>query len=93
MRVELIYFQGCPNVQRARENLRAAMSAAGVDPAVEEWDRDAPETPSYARRYPSPTVLVDGRDVCGDAGGSEEASCRALGAPDVDVILAALSAS
>ncbi|HKJ93361.1 MAG TPA: glutathione S-transferase N-terminal domain-containing protein [Longimicrobiales bacterium] len=93
MRIELIYFEGCPNVERARANLRTALDAAGLDAPVEEWDRDAPEAPAYARGYPSPTVLVDGRDVSGDAGESDSASCRVLGAPGVDDILAALSAS
>lgn len=91
MRIELIYFEGCPNVERARANLRAALSAAGVRADVEEWERDGAGAPPYVRRYPSPTILVDGRDVSGDAGGSGEASCRAAGAPSVESILAGLS--
>lgn len=93
MRIELIYFEGCPHAERARANLRAAMGAAGIHAEVEEWERDSAAAPAYARHYPSPTVLVDGQDVSGDAGRCDEASCRAAGAPSIVSIIAHLSRS
>lgn len=83
MKIELIYFQGCPHVAEARANLAAALAHAHLETPVQEWDRDDPSAPSYTRQYPSPTVLVNGRDVSGDAAEAGGASCRAAGAPSL----------
>jgi mercuric ion transport protein len=93
VRVELIYFRGCPHVDEARANLRAALDAARVDTAVAEWERDDSAAPSYVRGYASPTILVDGRDVSGAAAPVGGASCRAGGAPTIDRIQLALVAT
>ena len=61
--VELVYDRDCPNVERAREQLRLALGRAGLPARWKEWDRDAIETPSELRAFGSPTVLVNGRDV------------------------------
>lgn len=61
--VELIYFQGCPSVDAARDAIGAALVAEGLNGGWREWDRDSPETPKPLRRYGSPTVLVSGEDV------------------------------
>jgi hypothetical protein len=62
-RVELIYDATCPNVDAARQQLRDALARAGRPPIWTEWDRAAPSSPAYVRRYASPTVLVAGCDV------------------------------
>ena len=85
--IELVYFDGCPNVERARESLRAVAE----DGSWTEWNLSSPETPDRFRRYGSPTVLVDGHDVTGDAGETEGMACRADGAPAAAVIEQALS--
>lgn len=89
-RVELIYFEGCPNLAAARANLRTALEAHGTEAEVREWKQGDPEAPDYVEGYASPTVLVDGRDV---AGGTTAAgrSCRAEGAPSVEAIRRALA--
>ncbi|HKI96119.1 MAG TPA: hypothetical protein VJ992_12605 [Gemmatimonadales bacterium] len=91
MKVELIYFQGCPHVAEARANLAVALERAQLKAPVREWDRDDPAAPPYTRQYPSPTVLVNGRDVSGGAAGAGGASCRAAGAPSVERIHEALA--
>jgi hypothetical protein len=63
MLVEFIYDADCPNVADARRNLRQALAAAGLPQQWHEWDRNKPGSPDYARRFGSPTILVDGRDV------------------------------
>lgn len=93
MRIELIYFAGCPNADRARENVRAALEAADLGAPVEEWERDDPSAPAYVRSYSSPTVLVDGRDVTGVGATGNAASCRADGAPPVALIRQAIARS
>ncbi len=93
MKIELIYFRGCPHTEQARANIRQALESIGVDSAVEEWDRDDPDAPAYVRGYSSPTILVDGRDVTGEGTLAGGASCRAGGAPSVDQIRAAIAAT
>jgi hypothetical protein len=89
--VELVYFDGCPNVERARANLRSALEMAGQAPVWKEWEGGDPAAPPGVRHLPSPTVLVDGRDVTGEEVAGTGASCRAAGAPSVAVIRAALA--
>ena len=63
MRVELLYFDGCPSHERFAPRLRALV--AEVDPAAELIER-AVETHQDAdaeRFLGSPTVRIDGRDV------------------------------
>lgn len=75
-RVELIYDADCPNVPQARSLLIKAFTQTGVSARWREWERGAPDTPEYARRYGSPTILVDERDVGGGAPGAGNAACR-----------------
>jgi len=85
--IELIYFDGCPNAERARENLRTVLG----DDSWTEWNLSSANTPKRFRRYGSPTVLVDGRDVTGDNGGTDGMACRADGAPSPELIREVLS--
>ena len=87
--VELVYFTGCPNVESARANLRAALSAKGLTPEWREWNQTDADTPARVKQYGSPTVLVDDQDVSG-AESVAAMACRASGAPSVDRILRAL---
>ncbi len=75
MKVQLIYFEGCPNASAARESVRRCLEAAGRPAAFEEIDADAPETPEQLRGWGSPTILVDGVDVGGEPGPAGR-SCR-----------------
>ena len=61
--IELIYDSDCPNVEDTRVQLRGVCAQAGLDPRWREWNRSSPDSPSYARHFGSPTVLVDGKDV------------------------------
>ena len=96
--VELLYFPDCANVPAARDQLRRAFAAVGMPATWTEVDVTAESAPARARGYGSPTILVDGRDVMGQAptGGS---SCRIYaesdvrGVPPLDAIVAALRAS
>ncbi len=97
--IELIYDDDCPNVAEARDNLRQALASLEMSPHWQEWSRDDDASPPHVRRYGSPTILVEERDVAwGDApaGGSccrlyaqSDGSMR--GAPSVDTITAALA--
>jgi len=74
--IELIIDRGCPNVEAARAELRRALSDLELPLRWQEWDRESTEAPAHARKYGSPTVLVNGRDVVGDGTEADANSCR-----------------
>ncbi len=53
-RIELIFFDGCPNVSSARDNLRSALQWEGKDTTWTEWDLFADSTPKRLRQHGSP---------------------------------------
>ena len=85
--VYLLYFDGCPNLEQARKNLKLAFTRMGIKASWEEVDIQNPETPQKWKGFPSPTVLVYGRDVVSGAKFAEGAtSCRFGGAPSTELI-------
>lgn len=97
MKIELVYFEGCPNAAAARENLRQACAELGLKAEWREWDQNDGAAPAHIKAFGSPSILVDGRDVTGNSGnGHAEQSCRLYegeqNAPGVETIKAALKA-
>lgn len=98
MKIELVYFEGCPNADAARGNLRKACDELGLKADWLEWNQNDNKVPAHVKAFGSPSILVDGRDV---AGGSAdycgEKSCRLYGgsqnAPAVETIKSALQRS
>src|ERR1700676_3862627 len=64
MRVELLFWEGCPSHTKALAELRAAMAEVSLDPGevvVREVDTQAGAT---AERFVgSPTIRIDGVDI------------------------------
>jgi mercuric ion transport protein len=103
-RIELVYDTTCPNVERARAAIRAALLSVGEPMEWQEWERGADATPAALRGLGSPSVLVNGRDVGCDEGtsaGADANSCRIYtdesgclcGAPAAGLIVDALKAA
>ncbi len=95
MRVQLLYFAGCPNVEQARQALRQALLSLHLPPHFEEIDTSAPGAPEASKGWGSPTILVDGQDAFG-ATGAPGATCRLYGdgehgAPTEEALRMALS--
>jgi len=90
-KIELVYFEGCPNAVTARDNLRSAFQQMGAELQWSEWDLMAGSTPEHFRQHGSPTVLVNGQDVTGEGPDAVAMACRADGAPSVATIVRALS--
>jgi hypothetical protein len=98
--IEVLVFDGCPNVDLAVERARAAVATAGVVGAEVRLVRVEGEESALEQRFlGSPTVRVDGRDVepGADARGDFGLQCRLYavegrfdGAPPVEWIRAAL---
>jgi len=63
MRVQLLYFDGCPNAVKALEDLNAVLAGEGMQVDVE---RIRVRNPSHARKLRflgSPSIRINGRDV------------------------------
>lgn len=88
MRVELVYFTGCPNVAPMRDLLRRCLGRLGLVDEVIEINTDTATVPERYRQLGSPTVLVDCVDVLGNHVGGGE-SCR-LQLPTEAQLMAAL---
>jgi hypothetical protein len=63
MKVELLYFDGCPNHEAFLPHLRKLLSSAQVDAEVELRRVESPEEAERERFLGSPTLRIDGRDV------------------------------
>lgn len=98
MRIQLLSFPGCPNSDAARETLRRALKQVGLPPRFDDIDVSAPGTPEALENWGSPTILIDGHDVAGEATPTGP-SCRlyecalaeSRGIPPIDAIVRALS--
>jgi hypothetical protein len=102
MKVELLYFDGCPSYERFLPRLRALVTEAGVDQEVELRRVESAEAAVNERFLGSPSVRVDGVDVEPSAAGRSDfgLKCRLYntgvglqGTPPEDLVLAALRAA
>jgi hypothetical protein len=63
MKVELLWWEGCPSTPEAREELESALREEGVDADIEMVEVTSDEQ-AKAERFPgSPTVRIDGHDA------------------------------
>lgn len=93
VKVEFIYDRNCPNIESTRANLLSAFSLLKATPRWTEWDRNSDESPQYARRFGSPTILINGRDLI-NGQPSDSNSCRLYngsGTPPIDMIANAIN--
>lgn len=96
-KVELIYDRDCPNVEKTRRHIQDALTQTGLPQTWEEWDRNDASSPIHAKKFGSPTILVDGKDIAG-ASETEGNNCRVYlgdpngikGVPSVEQIVLAL---
>ncbi|MFM9994817.1 MAG: hypothetical protein ACKVU4_03335 [Phycisphaerales bacterium] len=106
--IELLGFPGCPNTPTVRANLKAALESLGSgkggggggngDAAwtFTDVNQEALAADDLRRGYPTPTILVNGRDLFGlPEPTTPTMSCRAYsgGVPDAAAIKAKLAAA
>ena len=63
MRIEVLFFEGCPNHGPTVQLLRDVTAAQGVGADLAEVEVRSPEEAARLRFLGSPTVLVDGVDA------------------------------
>ena len=101
-RVEILYFDGCPNHEPARELVEQVAAELGLEAKIELIEVADADSATRLRFLGSPSVRVDGRDV--EPGAEKRSdfflSCRVYrserglaGQPEADWIRSALSAA
>ena len=63
MKVEVLYFNGCPTYETATKTLRAVLTEEGVEAEIKLVAINSDEEAQRLRFPGSPTVRVDGRDL------------------------------
>jgi hypothetical protein len=64
MRVELLWWEGCPSHPEAAEQLRRVLREEGLDPeSVELVEVVSDEQAERERFFGSPTIRLDGEDI------------------------------
>jgi hypothetical protein len=63
VRLEVLYFDGCPSHEALMPRLRMLMAQVGVDAPVELRHVESVEAAERERFLGSPTVRVDGQDL------------------------------
>lgn len=98
MRVQLLYFDGCPSWEVAEARLREALGVLGHAVEVETVLVNTPEKADEWGFHGSPSVLVDGEDPFVEPGAAVGLSCRLYrtpeglrGSPTVNQLVEALS--
>jgi hypothetical protein len=63
VRVEVLYFEGCPSHEALMARLPGLMARAGVDELIEFRAVESPRAAEQERFLGSPTLRIDGQDV------------------------------
>jgi hypothetical protein len=63
MRIELLYFEGCPSYEELLPRLRSLLERQGIDDPIELRHIETLEAAEAERFLGSPTVRIDGEDI------------------------------
>lgn len=74
--IDLVFFEGCPHVDAAREALGQGLALVGRHQAWREWRSDDPALPPFAAGFGSPSIFIGRREVTGASPGGSASACR-----------------
>jgi hypothetical protein len=94
MKLEILYFDGCPNHDEAERRVREALADLGETAPIERIAARDDEMAARVRFLGSPSIRIDGRDVVPEEGaGPYVLRCRVYptsaglaGVPDKEAI-------
>jgi hypothetical protein len=83
VRIEFLFWEGCPSHPEAEALLRDVLAARGLEGEIEVREVLS-QAQAEAERFPgSPTIRIDGRDVDPDGAGARPSlTCRIYRLPD-----------
>src|SRR3954469_14315584 len=78
MRVELLWWEGCPSTPQALDELKQALRSEGLDPDSGQLRAVESDEEAERERFPgSPTIRIDGEDLLpAEAGAPVGLTCR-----------------
>lgn len=82
MKIELLYFDGCPSWQEGWRNLQAALGLEGLDANIELVEVLDDTDAEHKKFLGSPSFLVSGVDLWDEKRESYSLSCRVYLTPD-----------
>lgn len=82
MKIELLYFDGCPSWETALQNLKAACDLEGLAAPVELVEIHDDDEAAARRFLGSPSILVDGQDLWPETRKAYTMSCRMYRTPE-----------
>ena len=82
MRVQLLYFDGCPHRTLLEERLREALDLLDDPSTIEHLQVESQEEAERLRFAGSPSILVDGTDPFGSPTSAAGLTCRVYSTPD-----------
>lgn len=91
--IQLLYFPGCPHLPKTRRTLHKALETLALkNVLVKEIDVSTAGCPSFYKNWPSPSVLINSRDIDGmkPAKGAACRIYRSGGTPEMEQIIAAI---
>ena len=83
MKIEFLFWRGCPSYPEARALLAEVLAEHGLDPVVDEREVTTQEEAERLAFPGSPTIRIDGRDVDSKGASARPAlTCRIYHRPD-----------
>jgi hypothetical protein len=82
MKIQLLYFAGCPSWETALENLKAACAQAALPAETELVEVRDDDDAARLRFLGSPSVVVDGHDLWPETRKAYYMSCRMYRTPE-----------
>jgi hypothetical protein len=76
MRLELLYTQGCPKLQKVRDLLREILQSLGLDLNPSEMEIAGPAKAEEGAFPGSPTIRIDGQDLEPESARTVVSGCR-----------------
>jgi len=81
VKVQLLYFDGCPNWTVLEERLQDALDLVGVPATIERCPVETQEEADRLQFAGSPSILLNGRDPFCSVSGDHGLACRIYSTP------------
>ena len=82
MKIQLLYFDGCPSWETALDNLKAACALEGLMWPIELIEARDDDDAAARRFLGSPSIVIDGQDLWPETRKAYYMSCRMYRTPE-----------
>lgn len=82
MKIQLLYFDGCPSWETALQNLKAACALEGLPAEIEPVEVQNNKNAARLRFLGSPSIVVGGQDLWPETRKAYYLSCRMYRTPE-----------